>query len=510
MRSVLITLIYLSLNLISIFPSFAAVLSDSLRIDTLGFEKDHSLKFASNFLTNYLKYPSETGYERDAGHFFSNVCVQNGLKVRIFHDDSASYNFAASLYDLKSGKPNIILLNHIDVVPAGNLDEWVVDPYSGEIRDGFIYGRGALDCKGLAAMQLAALLDLKNDYPHNNFPYNVTLLCLSNEEEGGKLGAKKVIDEYFNELNPVVVLGEGGSGLKEVISSRPDTDVYGVSVAEKSSLWLKLDLNFISFGHGATPSVNYANKMMIDALNKINNRKIKLKFNKSNKLMFKTLGKEEKGLRGFVLRHINWTIFSPFVKKIVKNDPLLISFLSNTITVTNIYNPPGPPNKIASTSTAILDCRLLPGTTKKAFIRQLKKQLQEPNIIITVIDESPDAHFSKPDKYYKVFEKAITDYNPDAVVVPSLFPATTDNGYFREKDVSVFGLLPVIMDEEALGSIHGYNERISFDQLDSGIKIYTNFLENVMAVQTKPRRIKDYLKRIKRNSRNTHLYDLKE
>jgi carboxypeptidase PM20D1 len=489
----------LSFLFLILITSCENTFSKNITSDSVTFQRA-SLDLASNFLANYLKFNSIPGNEQEAGKYFSDFCSEMGLKVRILTDEEGSYNFAASLYDLRSNKPNIILLNHIDVISADE-EHWEFPPFSAVVRDGYIYGRGAIDCKGLAAMQLTALLDLKREYPNHNFPFNVSILGVSNEEEGGKLGAKRIIDEFFDELKPVLVLGEGGSGIKEVISSRPQTDVYGISVAEKSSLWLRLELHYLTYSHGATPAINYANKLMIDALNRINTSKIKLKFNKSNKLMFKSLGKEEKGLRGFVMRNIHWDLLSPIVKKMVKTDPLIASFLSNTVTVTNIFNPPGPPNKIASTSTAILDCRLLPGTTKKAFIKQLKRRLKEPNIQISIIDESPDAEFTRPEKFYKMFEKAITDFNPDAVVVPVLFPATTDNGFFREKGVPVYGLIPAMMDDETLSSIHGVNERISFDQLESGIKIYTNFLENAMSIPTKPRRIKDYLKRIKRKNK---------
>jgi acetylornithine deacetylase/succinyl-diaminopimelate desuccinylase-like protein len=154
--------------------------------------------------------------------------------------------------------------------------------------------------------------------------------------------------------------------------------------------------------------------------------------------------------------------------------------LTNTVTVTNLFNPPGPPNKVADQSVAILDCRLLPGTNKKAFIRQIKKLINEPSITVSIIDESPESEATRPDQSYKALEKAIASYDPTAYSVPILFPATSDNNYFRAKNIPVYGLIPAVLNEVSIQSIHSINERISLKELESGIYIYTKFLQNMM------------------------------
>lgn len=437
---------------------------------------------ASLLLSEYLQIPSVSGNEIKAGEFFAGFCEEEGLEVDYFNEEKSRYNFAASIYPLSLGKPNIILLNHIDVVPAEDTTDWTYGPYSGKVVDGYVWGRGAIDAKGLAVMQLMALLEIKRKAEYMELPYNVTLLCVSGEELGGSTGAAIMTDFYLGYLNPVVVFGEGGAGLTGVLSSDPARKVFGVSFGEKKTLWLKLELTQNTFGHGATPAPQYANKSLINALNRLNNRKIKLRFDRSNRLMFRRLGRAEGGMRGFFIKKIHWWVLQPLAKKQFLSNPLYASLVTNTITVTQIYTPPGPPNKIPNYASAVLDCRLLPGTNKRGFIRRLKNILDEPDMKITIIEESPDARFSKLNDFYESMEEAILDFYQDAEVIPMLFPATTDNSYFRARDIPVFGFIPAVLDKEMVANIHSSNEKISLEALESGINIYTSFLHRAMDV----------------------------
>lgn len=451
--------------------------NDSSRVEPIEISETAML------LSQYLKIPSVTGEEINAGKFLAEYCAVKGLQMDYFSTKKDSYNFAASLYPLSLGKPNIVLIHHIDVVSGGNSKLWKNGPFSGKIEDGYIWGRGALDAKGLGIMQLAALLEIQKKADSVEYPFNVTLLCVSGEETGGKKGTAIIMKYFLEYLNPVVVFGEGGSGLEGAVSSDPDQIVYGISVAEKKSLWLKLELQQITYGHGATPAPEYANKSMIEALNRINNRKLRLEFDRSNRIMFRKFGKVEGGIRGFFISNINWAILAPFVKSYVKKHPLYKALVTNTITFTNIFSPPGPPNKISNSASAVLDCRLLPGTSKKAFLRYLTNLIDDPNIKIHVINESAGGGFTKPDIFYDQMESAIKFHDPEAEVVPILFPATTDNSYFRKYDIPTYGLIPAVLSKGLIANIHSVNEKISLEILESGVAVYTTFLENVLKME---------------------------
>lgn len=456
------------------FPLFS-ISNDSTQV---------AIEEAALLLSQYLQIPSVSGEELEAGQFLANVCAEKGLEVEYLTVEKDSYNFAASLYPLSMGKPNIILLNHIDVVPEGDSAMWTYPPYAGVVAEGHIWGRGAIDAKGLGIMQLMAMLPIKDKADTADLPFNVTLLSVSGEEVGGGNGTGIVVQYFLKYLNPIVVFGEGGSGLQEVLSNKPQVGFYGISVAEKRPLWIQLELQHVTFGHGATPAPAYANKSMIEALTRINNRKLRLDFDKSNRLMFRQLGKAVGGINGFFVKRINWGVFAPFVKSYLNKNPLYKALVTNTITITNLYNPPGPPNKIASTASAILDCRLLPGTSEKAFLRYLTNLIDDPNIEINILNKnSISGGFSKPNIFFDAMEEAILSHDPTAEVVPILFPATTDNSYFRHHDIPTYGIVPAIITQEMIANIHSIDEKISIEALGQGIEIYTTFLKNVMEME---------------------------
>ncbi|MDW7690583.1 M20/M25/M40 family metallo-hydrolase [Flammeovirgaceae bacterium SG7u.111] len=437
---------------------------------------------AVRLLSEYLQIPSVTGNELEAGTFLAQKAAEMGLHIRTFTQEQGRYNFAASLYPLSEGKPNVILLNHIDVVEAGDKSLWKYDPYSGMVANDTVWARGALDCKGLGAMQLAAMEAFVDTAKKADLAYNITLLSVSGEEVGGQNGAEIIINQYLNELNAVVVFGEGGGGMKGVLSADPERPVFGVSVAEKKSLWLKLDLKSKAYGHGAAPPSRYANKTMLASLYALTRRKPKVQFVPANILMLRELGKVETGLKGMALRNAGRGPLNSVLKKKLIADPNTLAISTNTIVITKIMNPPGPANQIANKISATLDCRLLPGVSTEAFLKELKGLLRGfgRKIDVSIIGESVDAPMSNPNDFFIYFKNAIQKNYTDAEVLPMLLPATSDNGFFRAKGIPTFGIMPMLMDNSQFACIHGTNERISVKQYLKGIQVFEDFIYFVM------------------------------
>lgn len=433
-------------------------------------------------LQDYVRIESVSGREKRAAQYFEAVCRAKGLHIRVFTAHDSSYNFAASLYPLDLKKPNVCFLSHIDVVTSGERSEWRHPPYDGVIEDSILWGRGTLDVKGLAVMHLFGLLDYVKEHSNDSLQYNYTMLLVSGEETGGFNGAKIVADSFLHELNAVAIFGEGGAGIDSVIPSKPNVPIFGISVAEKTNLWLKLEMRYTTFGHGAAPPGNYVNKSMLKAFNKLSSTEGHIEFNKTTKRMFKMLGEWEGGGKGFVLKNIHWPIFRPVLKRLIKREPDFDALLRNTAVLTNIFNPPGPPNKLSSKVTAYLDCRLLPGTNRRKFIREIKYGLFEPRFKVSIINECPDAEESSPETpYFRAMQVAIQKHYPTAKVMPILFPASSDNNYFREKGIPVYGITPMWLNRSELQSIHNIDERIPIPQLYKGIGIFKMLIQTLEA-----------------------------
>jgi carboxypeptidase PM20D1 len=342
-----------------------------------------------------------------------------------------------------------------------------------------VWGRGALDNKGAAVMQLFAVAHFIAAAREKELPYNVTLLAVSSEEAGGKLGAKIISESYLELLNPKVVLGEGGGGVSDVLPSDAHKKVFGIEINQKRSLSLRLNLAVKSSGHGAVPPKRYTNRMMVASLHKLMESKPKIRITDPTRIMLREIARLEGGLKGLVLRHPRF--FKPILTAYVRKNPVMLALVTNTITVTHIENPPQSPNQISQEITAILDCRLLPGTDEEKFIRNLKRTVGNTAIEVEVLSQAVAAPYTNPENmFFKQLTAAVTTIYPKAAAIPILAPASNDNNYFRIKGAPVYGLTPIYMDKALLSSIHNSNERIPVRALHEGIAVYKDFLRRVL------------------------------
>ncbi|MFW5793705.1 MAG: M20/M25/M40 family metallo-hydrolase [Bacteroidota bacterium] len=429
-------------------------------------------------LSEYIQHASVTGLEKEAGEFMSNLCLDMGLHVKVFTDEINSYNYAASLYPLETKKPNIVFLNHIDVVPAENLSAWKYPPFEGVIAEGQVWGRGAIDNKGMAIMQLFAIANFVDMAKAVDLPYNVTYLSVSSEETGGLLGASIVVTNFLDELNPIVVYGEGPSGIVGAVKSKEDFPFFGISIAQKRGLWFALEASNMYSGHGSLPRPQYPNKEIVRASTELLEARPQIILTDPVRDMMRQLGKYEKGRRKFVLRNIG--IFAPFFSKTLRSDLLLSAMISNTMTLTNLSSAPGSNNQVSNNAKAIFDCRLLPETSTDRFLNFVKNKIKDYDVTLTVIHEYPNAPVSEKGEFYQALSTAIKNINGNVGVAPLLFPANNDNAYFRMHDIPSYGVFPAILSQELMETIHMANERMPVKGLYEGIKVYSELINIIM------------------------------
>lgn len=433
---------------------------------------------------NYLRIPSVSGREAAAAGFLKDFASSRGFYSRCLSCSDSSKNLVLSLQPLDSLKPCIVLLSHLDVVEAADSSDWRSPPFAAIASDSDVVARGAIDAKGLTFMHLNGLLQFSRENRNKPLPFNVALLVVCGEETGGENGAKLIAENHLDILRPWMVIGEGGSGISGLIPSRPETPVFGISVSEKVNLWLRLDLKFASFGHGAAPPSSYVNKDMLKALHKLSQVEGHAEFHKTTRRMFRDLGRMEGGLKGWIISHLPSPLLRPLVKRLMRQEPVLASVLQNTAIMTNIFNPPGPPNKISSMATVFLDCRLLPETKVRRFIREIRYGLIEPRFKVSIINQGPEAEESNPElPEFTCLSAALKQVYPEAETAPFLFPASTDNNYFRQFGIPVYGIVPLLLSRTDLESIHGINERIRMPDFRKGSLVISEFLKRAGKLQ---------------------------
>lgn len=231
-----------SRNLLTVFFFMTYIFLQAQPLNTPEFNEKEILTNML-FLSKYISIPSETGNEEKAANLFRDECARRGLHITMLPDSAGSVNFAASLYPLSSGLPNIVFLTHSDIVSAGDTSNWNYPPYDGVIADGKLWGRGAFDNKGLGVTQLAAVSEFaKLNDSACRLSCNVTILCVSGEETGGLTGSAICARDFKEIFNPLVVIGEGGSGMNTISFIPEGKTFFAISITEKSFSLVKVDL----------------------------------------------------------------------------------------------------------------------------------------------------------------------------------------------------------------------------------------------------------------------------
>jgi acetylornithine deacetylase/succinyl-diaminopimelate desuccinylase-like protein len=343
----------------------------------------------------------------------------------------------------------IVLLHHMDVVPADR-SRWKTDPFTPTIQGGDVWGRGSLDMKSMGVAEIIAFLRLKRE--RVPLDRDVILLAEPDEEVGGATGARWMIANHFAELDPEYMIDEGGFGSRDLFA--PNKLVYGISVAEKKLIWLKLRVEGVA-GHGSQPNDQNPNDRLVRALARL-------------------LGQPLPSGDFSVLKTMQARVgtFAP--------NKFTNAIQHSTIALTWIRSGVGEPpkvNVIPSVAEAGLDCRVLPGTTRTQWLDEIARRLGDPAVKIDVVNEADDPIVTTDDSpLYKRIEAAIKRRHPDATVTPILIPYTTDANAFRPKGVKSYGIFPAILSADVVSQMHGDAERVPLDAVREAADVFFDVL----------------------------------
>lgn len=451
---------------------------------------DTVLQQATKSLQQYLRIDTSNppGDVRDAVRFLIGVLRAAKIDHDVFIADESSgkLNVLARLKGSGQGKP-LLLINHIDVVPVKR-DTWQVDPFGGIVRDGFIWGRGALDMKGMGIAELMALMLLKQQ----GVPLarDVLWLAVCDEEIGGTMGAKWMVEHHYDRLNPEFVIDEGGGGSQGLFTS-DQRIVFAPSVSEKQIIWLKLTAHGIG-GHGSIPppaalprsgtlGLEGRGVAVSDApgggtMPQYDNA-VEILTQALSRLMAVRANLEDAG---------DHPIVSLMRQKLgtLASNRYTNAMTKHTVTLTSFQAGVGQPpkvNVIPSEATATLDCRLLPGVSVSEFLAKVTSALADGRVAVEILYQpvEPVTTSSHETVLFHTIEQVAKEFFPDAVIVPQLLPGGTDSRFFRMKGAIAYGFEPLILTPQELDLIHGHNERIAVTQFHQMIKILYEVVRRV-------------------------------
>ena len=431
----------------SLFPS-SSVSSVSSVVALLAQAPDEATRLLQEYVR--LDTSNPPGDTRKTADFLAGVLEREGIPVTRYESEPGKaivYGRLTATVSPPAGNA-IVLLHHMDVVPADRA-QWKTDPFTPTIRDNELWGRGAFDMKGQGVAQLMAFLMLKRQ--RVPLARDVILLAEPDEEVGGAAGARWMIANHYAELDPEYVIDEGGFGSREMFA--PGKLVFGISVAEKKIVWLKIRAEGIA-GHGSQPIEQNANDHLVNALQR--------------------LLAEPPGARNVPAKDSIVEIMRTRVGALAQNkftNAIQRSTISLTWFTSGVGDPPKI-NVIPSIAEAGLDCRVLPGTTRDQWIADVRRRLGDPALKIEVVNESDDPIVTPQDTaLYRNLESAILRRHPEAIVTPILIPYGTDSNAFRPKGVKSYGVFPAILPADAVAQMHGDAERMPLDAVAEAAQV---------------------------------------
>src|SRR5438045_4777061 len=451
-------------------PSSAPVLVPPARVALLTAPGEADWKAlgdeATGLLSQYLRINTTNppGNEIAAARWLASVLQRDGIDARVFEPAPGKANLYARLAGDGSARP-IILLNHMDVVLASP-QYWTVEPSSGVIKDGYVWGRGALDMKGEGIAQLMTLLVLKRG--HVQLKRDVIFLATSDEEIGAGVGAAWIVEHQADLVrNAEFLLNEGGLTRAD---GRDGVVFYGIGTTEKSPFWLDVTARGTA-GHGSRPTPDNPVHRLVRALNRIADWQTPLIVTPTVERSFRDLSTIERDstLRRW-LGDVRAALKDSDAVRAITADLTYNALLRNTISITGLKGS-DKTNVIPPVATAALDVRLLPGQDPAAFLADLTRVVGDT--AVSFRPQGPNWPATESPTETEMF-RAITAVaharHPNALVTTLMLAGFTDRHHFRKLGIASYGLGPFPLSQVDSRGVHGNNARVSADALRCGLR----------------------------------------
>jgi acetylornithine deacetylase/succinyl-diaminopimelate desuccinylase-like protein len=430
-------------------------------------------KESQQILADYLRINTTNppGNEMKGALFLKNILEKEGFEVQLM--DSAELGAGrVNLYTRLKGngsKKAIALVHHIDVVPA-TPSYWEVDPFSGVVKDGYIWGRGAIDMKGEGVAHMMAMIALKRA----GVPLNRDIVFIANsDEELGSTGALVFVDKHPDLLKDVEFLAtEGG----ENSYSDGKIKYFGVSVSEKRTFWQKLTVKGVP-SHGSRPTKQNPVPRLVAALDKIARFETPLHVTPGVDKYFRDIARlYTEPQRGW-LSNVTVALRNSKAREWILSDVYWNAYLRNTISLTGLSGS-NKVNVIPPEATADIDVRLLPDQNPDDMLATLKRVVGDTAVHFSSL-LLPKAPLESPttSDFFHAIERAAHDRDPNAFVTTNMLTGATDRPSYQKVGIKTYGVDPFKIEKaERQRGVHGNNERLSVENVGFGVRYMYDIL----------------------------------
>jgi len=453
---------------------------DEMSVQLLKEVEDEVTRFLSDLIR--INTTNPPGNETAAAKYLAEHLGKEGFECELFESAPERGSVITRLKGTGE-KPSLLLLSHLDVV-AADAKEWSVDPFGGVIKDGFVWGRGALDMKGMTAVEVMVMKLLKRN--RVKLKGDVILAATADEEQGGLSGADYLLRRYPEKIFAPYVLNEGGG----VAIPTQSGNVFTVQTAEKGILWFKVKAKGIP-GHGSMPNVaDNAIMRMNKVIEKLGNYRSPVSLVPTVKRFLEEIAREDAVLQEPFSRLLaNPELADEILDELDKTAPQLAEEvrprLRMTITPT-IIRGGVKENIIPSECETVFDCRILPGQTSAqaiALIKMLLDEVDSEKLAFEGLQVQEPSESKAETPLYTAIATVLREFEPNCGVTPMLTTGGTDSRFFRKMGSICYGFQPMYP-EVSSGKVvkreHGIDERISIENLVFGTSVLYETVKKFM------------------------------
>lgn len=406
------------------------------------------------------------GDELVAAKYLADILQREGISAEIFESTPGRGFLVARLSSSPVPDPSraLLLLGHLDVVGVDK-SKWSVDPFGAVIKDGYLYGRGAIDDKGMTIANLAAFIELKRSGARLN--RDVILLAEGDEEAGGESGMKFAVEKHWDKIAAGSALNEGG----QVVVKNGNVQYVGIQASEKVPANVDLIATGTS-GHGSVPRKDNPVVHLAAAIAKIGAYETPVQLNSVTRAYFAGLSQVEDDETSKWMRALESSDRGDHAARWISDaNPVWNSMLRDTISPTMLQAGIRQ-NVIPSEARGVLNIRLLPGDQLSPLLGKLQQLVNDPEIRFEVepnAGETAPSSSATSDLYASITRVSNQEF-PRAAVVPLMSTGFTDSTPLRLRSVQAYGLLPFPLTEDDLLRMHGNDERIPLDSFRKGVE----------------------------------------
>ena len=425
-----------------------------------------------SLLSTLIRFRTENppGNEAEAVAWAKGLLEAAGLRPKVYARDPRRPNLVVR-FPGKGEAPPLLVYGHLDVVPASGQD-WSADPFSGEVKDGFVWGRGALDMKGPVAIYLAALLSA---HARGELKGDVVLALLSDEEAGGDYGAKFLVEEHPELFSGIQhALGEFGAFTLHVAGKR----FYPIMVAEKQIAWLRLTFKGPA-GHGSLWTGGGAMARLGAALWALDRAPPPVHVTPVVRRMFEGLAEGIGGPKGALLKlALIPRLTHAVLGRLGEAGRVFLPLFGNTAAPT-IVRGGEKINVVPGRVELELDGRLLPGFNPGHLVEELSRRVPVPfEADVIRFDPGPQ----KVDwTLFPLLAEVLEEADPGAKAIPLLLSGVTDGRHFARLGIQTYGFTPMKLPEGFAFNrlIHAADERIPVEALSFGVEAVRSFFRRL-------------------------------